>query len=198
MGWLIAMAILILLGCLPLGVSAVYASGGFSLRILTGPVKIPLLPMQKKEKPAEKKAAPKTAPPAVQATEKRGGSFQEFLPLVKVATDFLGDFRRKLRVKRLELSLCMAGDDPCDLAVNYSRAWAFVGNLMPQLERLFVIKKRDIQVSCDFTAEKATIYFRADITITLARLLGLALRYGWRACKEYLKILNQRKGGAVQ
>ena len=30
----------------------------------------------------------------------------------------------------------------------------------------------------------------------LARLLGLALRYGWRALKEYLKITNKGKGGA--
>lgn len=60
--------------------------------------------------------------------------------MVKVALNFLGDFRRKLRVNRLELKLILAGGDPCDLAVNYGRAWTAVGNLMPQLERLFVIK----------------------------------------------------------
>ena len=80
------------------------------------------------------------------AEKKKGGKVTDFLPLVKVALDFLGDFRRKLRIKHLELQLCMAGDDPCDLALNYGKAWAAVGNLIPQLERFFVIKKRDFSV----------------------------------------------------
>lgn len=203
MGWLIALAILVMLGFLPLGVKGVYGASGPSVDLLIGPVRIPVFPTRKKEKakPAKQETEKKEEEPKQkkpQTTEKKGGSFADFLPLVRVATDFLGDFRRKLRVKRLEMLLCMAGDDPCDLAVNYGRAWAAVGNLMPQLERLFVIKKRDVQVCCDFTQTQTTIYVRADITITLGRLLGLLLRYGWRACKEYFKIMDKRKGGALK
>ncbi len=201
MGWLIALGVLLALGCLPLGISGIYEADGPIANLLIGPVRIALYPREKmekekpakQEKPKEMVKQEKTAP-----AEKKGGSFTDFLPLVQVATDFLGDFRRKLRIKRLEMLLCMAGGDPCDLAINYGRAWAAVGNLMPQLERLFVIKKRDVQVCCDFTQITTTIYVRADITITLGRLLGLLLRYGWRACKEYLKITNKRKGGAVK
>lgn len=198
MGWGIALAILVLLGCLPLGVSGIYEASGPVANLLIGPLRIALYPRAKKEKakPAKKKKEAATQKEVAPRTEKKGGSFADFLPLVHVATDFLGDLRRKLRVKQLEMLLCMAGGDPCDLAINYGRAWAAVGNLMPQLERFFVIKKRDVQVSCDFTQTKSTIYFRADITITLGRLLGLLLRYGWRACKEYLTIINKRKGGA--
>ena len=199
MGWLIALAVLLALGCLPLGISGIYKADGPVAKLLIGPVKIALYPREKKEKTksAKKEKTKETAKSEKTApAEKKGGSFKDFLPLVRIATDFLGDLRRKLRVKRLELLLCMAGGDPCDLAVNYGRAWAAVGNLMPQLERLFVIKKRDVQVCCDFTQTATTIYVRADITITLGRLLGLALRYGWRALKEYLKITNKRKGGA--
>ncbi len=198
MGWVIALAVLVLLGCLPLGVSGIYEASGPVANLLIGPVRIALYPRAKKEKakPAKKKKEAPVQKDAAPKVEKKGGSFTDFLPLVRLATDFLGDFRRKLRVKRLEMQLCMAGGDPCDLAINYGRAWAAVGNLMPQLERLFVIKNRDIQVCCDFTQPQTTIYFRADITITLGRLLGLLLRYGWRACKEYLKIINKRKGGA--
>lgn len=201
MGWLIALGVLLVLGCLPLGISGIYEAAGPIANLLIGPVRIALFPRKKKEKevPA-KQEKPKETVKSEQATsgEKKGGSFTDFLPLVQIATDFLGDFRRKLRIKRLEMHLCMAGGDPCDLAINYGRAWAAVGNLMPQLERLFVIKKRDIQVCCDFTQTTTTIYVRADITITLGRLLSLLLRYGWRALKEYLKITNKRKGGAVK
>ena len=202
MGWLIALAILVLLGCLPLGVRGIYAMNGPKADLLIGPVKMRLYPGEKKQKPRkqdkDKKTVAAAEKPVTQKEEDKGGSFTDFLPLVKVVTDFLGDFRRKLRVKRLDMYLCMAGGDPCNLAINYGRAWAAVGNLMPQLERFFVIKKRDIQVGCDFTQSQTTIYVRADITITLGRLLGLLLRYGWRALKEYMIITNKRKGGAMK
>ncbi len=64
---------------------------------------------------------------------------------------------------------------------------------MPQLERLFVIKKRDIQVECDFTATELCVVARLDITITLGWLLVLALYYGIRILFEFLSI--KRKGG---
>ena len=113
------------------------------------------------------------------------------------ALDFLGSFRRKLRVNRLDLKLTMAGDDPCDLAINYGRAWAAVGNLMPQLERLFVIKDRNIEVACDFTASQTLVEFRSEVTITLGRLLSLAVVYGIRVFREFWKIKTKRKGGAA-
>lgn len=199
MGWLMALGVLLALGCLPLGISGIYEASGPIANLLIGPVKIALYPREKrkKEKPAKQEKPQATVQSEQPASEKKkGGSFTDFLPLVRIATDFLGDLRRKLRVKRLELLLCMAGGDPCDLAVNYGRAWAAVGNLMPQLERLFVIKKRDVQVCCNFTQTQTTIYVRVEITITLGRLLSLLLRYGRRALKEYLKITNKRKGGA--
>lgn len=199
MGWLIALAVVVLLGCLPLGVRGIYNESGATVDLLIGLVKKRIFPGKKKEKTEkpkqkEKKSGTKTKKP--ETDEKKGGSFTDFLPLVKIAGDFLGDLRRKLRIKRLEMYLCMAGGEPCDLAINYGRAWAAVGNLMPLLERLFVIKKRDIQVACDFTQSQTTIYVRGDITITLGRLLGLLVRYGWRAIRQYLKITNKGKGGA--
>ena len=126
----------------------------------------------------------------------KGGSVLDFLPLVRVGLDFLGDFRRKLRLNRLELKMIMASGDPCDLAINYGRAWAAIGNLFPLLERAFVIKKHDIEVECDFTASETLIVARLDITITLGRIIALAVRYAIRALLELLKIMKSRKGGA--
>ena len=215
MGWWIALGVLALLAALPLGASVSYDSGGLLARIIAGPVKITLFPRPKKEKKEKKQEAPKQAPaqpqeqppqnpnPPVQPKsdapkEKKGGSWTDFLPLVKTALDLLGDFRRKMRLDHLELKLILAGDDPCDLAVNYGRAWAAVGNLMPQLERLFVIKKRDVEVECDFTASETLVTARLDITITLGRLLAALLRFAFRAIKEFLKINKKRKGGAAK
>ena len=226
MGWWITLGVLILLGLIPLGASAKYNADGPLVRLIIGPVRLTLYPRQKKEKKpnpkaeakkaqkeAEKKAKKQAAKEAKAAAkdktaseknmrplveEEKGGSWTDFLPLVKVVLQFLDGFRRKLRVKRLELKLIMAGDDPCDLAVNYGRAWAAVGNLMPRLEKVFVIKKRDVEVECDFTASKTLVIARLDLTITLGRLLGLVLVLAVRALIKYIQILNKRKGGAKQ
>ena len=203
MGWLIALGILVLLAITPVGVLAAYNSEGILLRVIAGPVKITILPAKPKEK-KPKESAPKTeqkttkpTKPAAKTekTQEKGGSVTDFLPLLQIVFDFLGEFRRKLRVNCLELKLIMAGGDPCNLAVNYGKAWAAVGNLMPQLERFFVIKKRDIQVECDFTGSQTLIIARLAITITIGRIISMAVRYGIRALRAYLKIVNKRKGG---
>lgn len=214
MGWLIALGILTALAILPLGVSAQYDSGGALVRLILGPVKLilyprPHSPPKKEKKPKEKKQEEKTSEKETQeasAPDKKkeasgdpqGGDWKDFLPLFRVAMDFLGNFRRKLRVRDLEMKLILAGDDPCDLAVNYGRAWAALGNLMPKLERFLVIRKRNLEVECDFTSEKTLVFVRLELTITLGRLLGLAVVYGIRGLREYLKISKKRKGGAVQ
>jgi len=215
MGWWIALGVVIALGALPLGISARYSAGGPLVRAILGPIRLTLFPRAKKEekekKPEQKKPEPEKPepkageptlpqppqPPKPEEKKEKGGPITDFLPLVKTGLDFLGDFRRKLRLNNLELKITMAGGDPCDLAVNYGRAWAAVGGLLPQLERLFVIKKRNIEVACDFTAAETSVLARVDMTITLGRLLGLALRYGLRALKEFLTIRKKRKGGAV-
>lgn len=209
MGVWIAAAIVLILAVLPLGVRVRYNSAGLILRVIAGPLKITVFPRKKKpkkqkvkqKKPKEEQNAESSAsedkppqPPEAQPEQKeKGGSIARFLPFIKLGLKFLGDFRRKLRLDNLYVRLILAGDDPCDLAVNYGRIWAAVGNLMPQLERLFVIKKRDIQVECDFTASETCVVAHLDITITLGRLLALALVYGVRVLIEFLSM--KRKGG---
>ena len=205
MGWLIVLGILVLLAITPVGVHGGYNSDGILLRIIAGPARITVLPAKKKEKkPKDKKPkvkkekpakAPKKAAPPEKKKEK-GGSVTDFLPLLQIVFDFLGEFRRKLRVNRLELKLILAGGDPCNLAVNYGKAWAAVGNLMPQLDRFFVIKKRDVEVECDFTASETLVVARLDLTITLGRLLALCGVHGIRGLREFMKIVKLRKGGA--
>lgn len=221
MGWLIALVVLLLLGIAPLGVSVGYNSEGARVRLILGPVRLTLVPskkkkpkadakQEKKEKPKkEKKAPPKSAPqPQVGADKpspkpgetgrEKGGSITDFLPLVGTVFDFLGDFRRKLRVNHLQLKLIMAGGDPANLGIQYGRAWAAVGNLLPRLERWFVIKKRDIEVECDFVASETLVIAHLELTITLGRLLGALLRFAFRALVQYLKINKKRKGGVKQ
>ncbi len=220
MGWLITLGILVLLAVLPLGVSVNYDSDGPLVKIIAGPIRLTVFPRrskQKKEpKKEEKKPDPEQAKKAAEEAalpkppqppkpvkekkpkEKKGGSLTDFIPFVRLGLNFLGDFRRKLRLNNLELKLVLASPDPCDLAVNYGKTWAAVGNLMPALERWFVIKKRNVEVECDFTASQTLVTARLDISITLGRLISLIAVYGVRALKEFLNFKKKRKGGAVK
>ena len=154
-------------------------------------------PKEEAPKPKQVGAAEPPKPAETPEKKEQGGSILDFLPLVKTLFEFLGDFRRKLRIKNLYLKLVMAGGDPYNLAMNYGKAWAATGNLLPKLENWFVIKKRDIEVECDFVAEKTTIIAHMDISITLGRLLAAVCKFAWKALIKYLQIKKRRKGGAV-
>ena len=217
MGWWITLGILTLLAIVPVGVRVCYDAEGPLVKLVLGPVKLTLFPGPKKDQKPEKekkeqlskRKAKKTAeeanlpkppqPPAEKKPKgKKGGSLKDFLPFVKLAFDFLGDFRRKLRMKELYLRLILASSDPCDLAVNYGKTWIAVGNFLPALERWFVIQKRDVEVECDFTASETKVIARLEITMTLGRLLSLAAVYAVRGLKEFIVFRNKRKGGASQ
>ena len=213
MGWWITLGILIFLAVLPLGVRFCYDAGGPLVKVVVGPVKCTVYPRPRKVQKPQKETPkepervrkqeeenlpePPQPPRAEKAPKKKtGGSLTDFLPFVKLAFDFLGDFRRKLRMKELYLRLILASSDPCDLAVNYGKTWTAVGNFLPALERWFVIKNKDVEVECDFAASETKVIARLEITMTLGRLLSLAAVYAIRGLKEWIEFRKLRKGGA--
>ena len=188
--WLIALAVVASLLFLPLGFSAIYRQDDPGVWLLIGPLRFRVYPGNRKKKSKkstqekEKKDAPK------------GGSYKDFWPVVRTIYTFLGEFRRKILVKRLDLKVMLAGDDPADLAVNYGRAWVALGSLTPQLNRLFRIRKQNIEVACDFTAEETLVYARIDATLTVMRTIHLLSRHGIKIIKQLLELKKLRKGGA--
>ena len=201
MGWLIALGVLTLIAIIPVGVSALYDEDGPCARIIIGPIHMQVFPSkgkEKKEKPqkSKQKNTAKTTGNKTKKKEKKGGSITDFLPLVDAILDFVACFGRKIRINNLELKLILGGGDPSDLAVNYGRGWAVLGNLFPLLERAFVIQKRDLEVECDFIADKTTIIARLDLSITIGRVISLLCIGGIPVLREFLKIKKSRKGGA--
>lgn len=207
-GWLILLAVLILLGFIPLGVSVAYNAEGFVVKAIAGCIRFTVFPFpSKKEKkqPSNHKTAVKKSstekPVPQQSTSSpsssQGGNLRDFLPLVGVMLRFMNAFRKKIAVNYFLLKLILSSDDPCDLAINYGRAWAAIGSLLPQLERVLTIKNRDIEVECDFADSETTIEIALDLTITIGRLLGLTVVYGFYLLKEFLVIRKKRKGGVT-
>ena len=126
MGWIILLVILVLLAILPLGASVLYDAEGVRARVVAGPVKITVFPLKKKPKKNKpkkaKKEKPKKGKKAAQAETGKapgkkpapkspdGGSWTDFLPLVRVGLDLMNDLRCKLRVDHLKLHMTMAAD----------------------------------------------------------------------------------------
>lgn len=194
--------LLVVLFLLPIGISLVYGPDGLDAKCVIGWVRFPITGLVKKitasvsgKKKSGKKDSEKNEEESSEPTEK-AGSWTDFLPLVRVGLEFLNTFRRRMYLRRLELKLMLAGDDPCDLGVRYGQSWIALTNLLPRLERLFRIKKHDLHVECDFTATETRIFARAEGLIPLGCAVVILVKYGVIVIKKYITIQNSRKGGA--
>lgn len=190
----IVLLILLFIAVLPVGLIADYNAHGARVLLTIGPVRIPLYPSESSDKKNKKKSGAKGLSDT-KKEDKSGGKLADFLPILRTILVFLNNLRRRIIVKELEATLTLAGNDPCDLSVNYGRAWAAVGNLQPHLNRLFHIKKQNIRVACDYAAEETAVEVHAVLSIMFIRLLKLITCYGYRILKQYLNVKNQRKGG---
>lgn len=206
MGWLIALAVLIAVGLIPLGGFVRYDSGGLLVKVVAGFLRFKVYPLPKRKKAEPKKAEKQKkpskskeakAPPKDKPEEQKGGSLRDFYPLIQLGLRFLNHFRRKLRINHLVLKITLGGEDPCDLAVNYGRTWAALANLVPTLERYFRIRQRNFEVQCDFTAQETLLEAQAELTLRVYELIHMGIVYGYLFIKEFLQLKKKRKGGAV-
>lgn len=214
MGWLITLAVLFLVGAIPIGISIHFDANGFAARVIAGFIRFTIYPFPKwmtkktRKKPTQNpsKQAPNTTadsatkkvptqnPPASPAPS--GGKLRDFLPFISVGVQFLKDFRKKLRINHFRMQLILAEEDPCDLAVHYGWANGIMENIAVQLERYFVIVERNFEVGCDFLADEPRILAHLDITITIGRVLLLAAVYGYQVIVLFLSMKKKQKDGA--
>ncbi len=202
MGWLIALGVLIAIGFVPQGAFLRYDQDGLKIKLVAGVLRFTIYPLPerktKKPKKEKKKQPPKQqAAPKPQQEEKKGGRLQDFYPFLQLGLRFMKELRRKLCINHLVLRLTLAGDDPCDLAVAYGRTWAALGSLIPVLERFFNIRKRTVDVQCDFSGEDILLETQAELTLRIYQLVQMTAVYGYLVIKEFLQMKKKRKGGTV-
>lgn len=185
------LGLLIIALFLPVGIRFRYSAEGFLLKLIFGPVRWQLLPEKKhsKEKKSDLKEQTKKAvkQEAEDIKEHKGGKLRTLLEYAPLGWKFLGDVRRSILMRKLDLLVNLAGDDPCDLAVLYGNAWGVLETVRPMMHNAFRIRKENVQVFCDFTAESTEVYVDTEIVACPARLLVIMIRYGWRALKIYRK-----------
>lgn len=196
MGWLICLAVILLIALIPLAFRIRYDENGFFVQLRIAGIGIQIYPGRSKNKrQGSHKHTPQKQKKKSENNEKseKGGSIKDFLPIVRTALSFLDKLRQKIRITNLKMHLTLCDPDPYNLSIKYGRGWAILGNIMPLAEQVFVIKRRDLSISCDYAGAKTTLYASCDIRITFGRLLYIVLYYGIIALKQYLDIKNSKK-----
>lgn len=197
---LVVLGILLIVGMLPLNILAEYSERGPKALLKAGPIAIRLYPRPEKpegqqNEKKEKKKNKREDDHKEEASDPRGGKFSFFKKLLSTALEFLGKLWRKLHLEELTLHLTVSaeGKDPADAALSYGRAWAAAGAMIPMIENVLIVHKRDVQVYMDAQSEEMTIYAKGILRIRLGGVLYLGLRYGLKALKLFIQY--KRKGG---
>ena len=199
---LIVLAVLVLLALIPLGAHVRYDSEGAFVWLTVGPIRIRLLPKKpkkaKKDKKEKKKKEKKPKEPEEPGEKKEkqplGGLIRDFMPFVRLGIDLLGCFFCKLRIPILTLHVGFGGaDDPAGAAVNYGRAWSAIGAIMQPIRARARIGKENVSCSCDFTRGDMRVFAETKAVFLLGDLVAMAVRYGLRALRLYLRMKKQRK-----
>ena len=195
---IIALVLLVLL-LLPLGVRVRYDEDGLFAALKIGPVLFRLFPPRENKKPKKEKKSKEDKPKQAEEHPKRKGGalalVKGCLPLVKPA---LEGVRKRLTIRHLELHVIWAATDPADAAMGYGYANAALGALWPLFYLNFKIRDYALGVDVDFDATAPALYAKADLTMTVFRLLTLALPLLFRFIKIYCSVNAAPKGETVK
>ena len=115
------------------------------------------------------------------------------LDLVRTGLEAVGTFRRKLVVENVDILAQFGGTDPCKIALNYGRAWAGIGCLIPLLENAFTIKKRNIRAEISNDTQTVAVIAVLSLYIRMYRIFAIGFRYGWRVLRLFLRDRRRKK-----
>ena len=196
----IILFILFLILLLKVGVTAEYSEDGILLLVHAGPLKIKVLPKSdkpKKEKPKKEKKPKEKKPKEKKPEEeqpKKGGSLSLILDLIPEVTKMLSNFTHKLSIDVLTVHFTSAASDPFKAAMAYGYSSAAMGLVIPFFEKHFILKKRDLTSSVDFTETEPKIYIKAKTTISLLEIFAVVFSFGFGALKVIIRNkCNNRK-----
>lgn len=172
----------------------IYASyfDDFRCVIFLGFIKIPIYPPKPKKKKQQKKKT-KSAPKSEAHDKDKPGLIKEngilwFLELIKriskLAVSVLKDFFGHILIKKLTLSIKVAGDDAADTAIKYGECCSVVYPAVSVITRTFNCPKYGVDIMPDFNEKaESKLEFEFKARVFVFRLLQLVIRHGFSALK---------------
>ncbi len=172
LGWIIVIVLLLLILIMPVGVSAAYDSGGFSLRVKLGPAGIRIFPRKKAKQPKPKKEKkPKREKAGKQDKPKKKLSFGDLRPLAQTALRALHRFRLHLSIDVLRLRVVAASSDPYDAVMLYGRVNAGLGILIPEAHKVLNIRDELVTTDVDLASQKLSVEGKITATLQIWEIL---------------------------
>ena len=191
--------------------------GPFRLRLLPWKEKKPKK-QKKSEKPEEAEPQNREPPPSPPPQAERPGEAARPAPqirkekestpvfggmekldipyimdLIHLGLSAMGQFRRALRVDRFLLDCAIAMGDAAKTAMAYGAAAAGVGMFLPLLEENLRVRKKDIQVICDFEGTESQIFLEVQVSALVFQLLII----GIKVLRGFLRLRKQHDQEAV-
>ena len=191
--------------------------GPFRLRLLPWKEKKPKK-QKKSEKPEEAKPQNREPPPSPPPQAERPGEAARPAPqirkekesppvfggmekldipyimdLIHLGLSAMGQFRRVLRVDRFLLDCAIATGDAAKTAMAYGAAAAGAGMFLPLLEENLRVRKKDIQVICDFEGTESQIFLEVQVSALVFQLLII----GIKVLRGFLRLRKQHDQEAV-
>ena len=161
----------------------------FWCAVYIGFVKLQLVPAKPKKEKKKKKA-----------TEKKPSLIKKYgiewlLNLIKkvaeLAVSALQDFFSHILVKKLSLSISVAGDDAADTAIKYGKYCAIVYPAVGTIVRAVKCKVYGVDINPNFSEKaKTEINFDFAARVFTFRLIGLAVKHGIKGLKLLAEVKN--------
>lgn len=192
LGILLVISLLLLM---PVKLKASY-NENFRCSLKIGFVKIQLFPPKPKKKKKSEKVDEKTKP-----EEKKKESLvkekgiSRLLDMIKKIADLavgaLKDFFRHIIVKKLMLSISIAGDDAADTAVKYGYCCSAVYPAFGIIVGAVRCKSYGVDISPNFEENaKSAVNMELEAKIKIFWLLALVLKHGYKGLKLLIDLKN--------
>ncbi len=175
---IIIIALLTLLMLIPLWIRVSYDGGFEAYAGAWRLFKLRLYPPEPKdEQPTEADIEKEEKP---KKSFSPGFALDEWLKLAKTVMRALRRFRNGISFGVIKLRCLISAPDPYDAVVRYNAVNAFICSAIPFFESGFHVKNRDIFVDLDLQSGKSTLEAKADASIRVGALVGIALAVGFK------------------
>ena len=173
--FVIVLAVLLLLALLRGGAHVEFSDEGLIIQASIGFFKLQLYPARSKDADKDKRKKPKKKKKKNDTDKEKPGLASDFSIIFKAVKKVCSRFRRRLLIKKLVIYYTAASDDAYKTAMSFGTASVVFDSIIPPLERLFRIKKRDIREFVDFMDTKPRIYFKIVISLAVWEIFYIAL-----------------------